>query len=182
MNIKQSSVFPEVKFFIPNVYKDYRGFFTETYNSKIDKELGVSFFQDNHHFSKKNVIRGIHYQWDKPMGKLCRVVKGSGIDVLVDLRKDSSTYGKSETVFLSDENFIQVWVPEGFGHGFLALEENTHFCYKCSTLHNGTSEGSIYPFDPILNIGWGISADEAILSEKDKNAQTFENYKLNPKF
>ena len=182
MQITQSNTFPEVKIFTPNVYKDHRGFFTETFNSKIQDELKVTFCQDNHHMSKKNVIRGIHYQWDKPMGKLCRVVKGSGIDVLVDLRQNSPTYGQSETIFLSDENFIQVWVPEGFGHGFLALEENTHFCYKCSSLHNGNSEGSIHPFDSTLNINWSITENEAILSEKDKTAQSFETYKLNPKF
>lgn len=182
MIINQSNIFPEVKTFIPNVYKDHRGFFTETFNDKINKELGVTFYQDNQSCSKKHVIRGIHYQWDKPMGKLCRIIKGSGIDVLVDLRKDSPTYGKYETIFLSDKNFIQVWVPEGFGHGFLALEDDTHFCYKCSALHNSESEGSIYPFDPTLNINWEISMDDAILSEKDKNAQSFEQYKLNPKF
>lgn len=182
MKITQSDIFPEVKCFTPNVYSDHRGFFTETFNSIIDKELGVIFYQDNHHKSKKHVIRGIHYQWNKPMGKLCRVVKGSGIDVLVDLRQDSPTYGKSETIFLSDENFIQIWVPEGFGHGFLALEDDTHFCYKCSALHNGASEGSIYPFDKTLNINWAIEENEVVLSEKDKNAQSFETYKLNPKF
>ena len=182
MNITQSNIFPEVKLFTPTVYKDHRGFFTETFNSKIQDELKVTFYQDNHHCSKKYVIRGIHYQWDKPMGKLCRVVKGSGLDVLVDLRSNSSTYGQSETIFLSDNNFIQIWVPEGFGHGFLALEEDTHFCYKCSALHNGISEGSIYPFDPILNINWGVNITKVILSEKDKIAQSFNDYKLNPKF
>ena len=182
MKIQQSNIFPEVKTFIPNVYKDHRGFFVETFNIKIQDELGVTFYQDNHSKSSKNVIRGIHYQWNKPMGKLCRVVKGSGIDVLIDLRHTSPTYGKSETIFLSDDNFTQVWVPEGFGHGFLALEEDTHFCYKCSALHNGTNEGSIYPFDSTLNIDWTINVEEAILSEKDKNAQTFKNYKSNPKF
>jgi len=182
MTITQSNIFPEVKLFTPNVYKDHRGFFTETFNTKINDELGVTFYQDNHHCSKKYVIRGLHYQWDKPMGKLCRVVKGSGLDVLVDLRHNSPTYRQSETIFLSDENFTQVWVPEGFGHGFLALEENTHFVYKCSALHNGTNEGSIHPFDTTLNINWGIAVGEAILSEKDKNAQSFEQYNLNPKF
>jgi dTDP-4-dehydrorhamnose 3,5-epimerase len=182
MEVIQSKIFPEVKLFIPKVYNDHRGFFTETFNISIQNELGVHFYQDNHHKSKKNVIRGIHYQWYKPMGKLCRVVKGSGIDVLVDLRPNSPTYKQSETIFLSDENFIQVWVPEGFGHGFLALEEDTHFCYKCSALHNGDNEGAIHPFDPTLNINWTITREEAILSEKDTNAQSFEEYNLNPKF
>lgn len=182
MNIYHSSIFPEVRTFIPNVYKDHRGFFTETFNSKIQDELNVVFYQDNHHRSEKNVIRGIHYQWDKPMGKLCRVVKGSGIDVIVDLRSNSSTYGKHETFLLTEDNFLQIWVPEGFGHGFMALEDDTHFCYKCSALHNGANEGSIHPFDVDLDIDWGISLEEAVLSEKDKNAQSFSHYKLNPKF
>ena len=116
------------------------------------------------------------------MGKLCRVVKGSGIDVVVDLRPFSSTYGQSETFLLTENNFTQVWVPEGFGHGFLSLEDNTHFCYKCSSLYNENSEGSIYPFDLDLNINWSINVDEAILSGKDKMAQSFQTYKLNPKF
>jgi len=182
MKIIQSNVFPEVKTFIPNVYSDHRGFFVETYNSFIQKELKVVFYQDNHHKSNKNVIRGIHYQWDKPMGKLGRVVKGSGIDVVVDLRSNSPTYGQHESFYLSEDNFIQIWVPEGFGHGFLSLEDNTHFCYKCSALHNGASESSIYPFDPSLNIDWTITSLEVVLSEKDKKAQSFETYKLNPKF
>jgi dTDP-4-dehydrorhamnose 3,5-epimerase len=182
MQVIQSNTFTEVKTFTPNVYKDHRGFFVETFNIKIQDELGVTFYQDNHHKSLKNVIRGIHYQWDKPMGKLCRVVKGSGIDVIVDLRKSSPTYGQHETFLLTEDNFLQVWVPEGFGHGFLSLEDNTHFCYKCSSLHNGDSEGSIYPFDPDLNINWTINANDAVLSEKDTNAQFFQTYKSNPKF
>jgi len=182
MTISYSNIFSEVRIFTPNVYKDSRGFFLECFNLDMQKELDVVFYQDNHSKSQKNVIRGIHYQWDKPMGKLCRVVKGSGLDVIVDLRPNSSTYGKSESFILSEDNFIQIWVPEGFGHGFLSLEDNTHLCYKCSTKHNGISEGSIYPFDSTLNIEWGISIKEVILSEKDKNAQSFEQYKLNPKF
>jgi dTDP-4-dehydrorhamnose 3,5-epimerase len=182
MEIIQSNIFPEVKIFISKVYEDDRGYFTETFNSTIQDELGVTFYQDNHSKSKKNVIRGIHYQWEKPMGKLCRVVKGAGLDILVDLRHSSPTYGQSETVYLEEDDFKQVWVPEGFGHAFLALTSDTHLCYKCSALHNGNNEGSIYPFDPILNISFSIPEDEAILSEKDKNSQSFEAYKLNPKF
>jgi len=182
MTVSYSNIFPEVRIFTPNVYKDNRGFFLECFNLDMQKELDVVFYQDNHSKSQKNVIRGIHYQWDKPMGKLCRVIKGSGLDVIVDLRPNSSTYGKSESFILSEDNFIQVWVPEGFGHGFLSLEDDTHLCYKCSAKHNGISEGSIYPFDSTLNIEWRISINEAILSEKDKNAQSFEQYKLNPKF
>tara|TARA_R110000868_G_scaffold408357_1_gene691396 strand:+ start:58 stop:606 length:549 start_codon:yes stop_codon:yes gene_type:complete len=182
MDIHQSIIFPEVKTFTPKIYKDHRGFFTETFNLEIQNQLNVIFYQDNHHKSNKNVIRGIHYQWDKPMGKLGRVVKGAGMDVVVDLRPNSPTYGKHEIFLLTEYNSLQVWVPEGFGHGFKSLKNDTHFCYKCSALHNGSSEGSIYPFDSDLNIDWGIISEEAILSEKDKYAQSFINYKLNPKF
>ena len=182
MKIQHSNIFPEVMTFTPDVFQDHRGFFTESFNIKLEDILNVKFYQDNHSKSKKNVIRGIHYQWDKPMGKLVRVVKGAGIDAIVDLRPSSPTYGKSQTFLLTEDNFLQVWVPEGFGHGFLSLEDDTHLCYKCSSLHNGNSEGSIFPFDADLNVTWPIGIDNAVLSEKDKNAQSFKTYKLNPKF
>lgn len=182
MLIKNLETFDDVKIFIPNVYRDDRGFFTESFNSFIETELNVKFYQDNHSKSKKNVIRGIHYQWDMPMGKLCRVVKGSGFDLILDLRQDSKTYGKYELVFLSEDNFNIVWVPPGYGHAFLSMEDDTHFCYKCSSLHNSNSEGSIYPFDRDLNIQWPISLENAVLSDKDKNSQSFQQYKLNPVF
>lgn len=182
MNITESILFPEVKIFTPIVYEDYRGFFTETYNTNISDILGVAFYQDNHSKSKKNVVRGIHYQWDKPMGKLVRVVKGSGIDIVVDLRNNSETFGQHELFEISEQNFKMVWVPEGFGHAFLSLEDDTHLCYKCSASHNSVNEGAINPLDRAINITWPVPVENLILSEKDRNAQSFADYKLNPKF
>jgi dTDP-4-dehydrorhamnose 3,5-epimerase len=182
MNIERSSLFPEVIVFTPNVYRDNRGFFLESYNSHIDDELNLTFYQDNHSKSSKSVLRGIHYQWDKPMGKLVRVVVGSVMDVVVDLRKDSPTYGRYEKYLLSDQNFKQLWVPPGFGHAFLSLEDNTHFVYKCSSLHNSSCEGCIYPLDSTINIDWEVNPEDIILSEKDKSAINFEQYKNDPKF
>jgi dTDP-4-dehydrorhamnose 3,5-epimerase len=182
MNIEKSDLFPEVVTFTPNVYRDNRGFFLESYNNNIEKELNLNFYQDNHSMSSKNVLRGIHYQWNKPMGKLVRVVVGSVLDVIVDLRKDSETYGKYEKYILSGDNFKQLWVPPGFGHAILSLEDNTHFVYKCSSLHNPSCEGCIYPFDETIGIDWGIDSKDIILSEKDKNSNSFEFYKKNSKF
>jgi len=182
MIIQNSETLKEVKIFKPTEYHDDRGFFTESFNSSIETSLNVKFYQDNHSKSKKNVIRGIHYQGNNAMGKLCRVVKGSGFDLIVDLRHQSKTYGMYELIFLSEENFNIVWVPAGFGHAFLSMEDDTHFCYKCSALYDKESEGSIYPFDKKLNIHWPIEFNEAILSQKDKESQSFEEYNLNPLF
>jgi dTDP-4-dehydrorhamnose 3,5-epimerase len=182
MNIEKSNLFSDVRIFTPNVYRDNRGFFLESYNNAIDEELNVKFYQDNQSMSSKYVLRGLHYQWDEPMGKLVRVVVGSVLDVIVDLRKDSSTYGMYEKYFLSGDNFKQLWVPPGFGHAILSLEDNTQFVYKCSSLHNSSCEGCIYPFDESINIDWGVDKEDILLSEKDKNANNFEHYKNNPKF
>ena len=182
MKIVETNNFKEPKLFYPTVYEDDRGFFMESFNDKIQNEINIPFLQDNHSKSKKGVIRGLHYQWDKPMGKLLRVPKGAGIDVIVDIRKDSPTYGKWERFHLSEYNHAILWVPPGFAQGFLALEEDTHLHYKTTALHNGNAEGAIHPLKSGLNIDWALSEKEILLSEKDKTAQTFENYKLNPKF
>jgi dTDP-4-dehydrorhamnose 3,5-epimerase len=175
--------FKDVKLLIPTVYQDDRGFFTESYNQEVEDLLNVNFLQDNHSKSKKYVIRGLHYQWDNPMGKLLRVVSGAGIDTVVDIRKDSPTYGQHETFSLTDENFHMLWVPPGFAQGFLATQEDTHLCYKTTALHNGDSEGSIHPTNSGLDIyWWGIPNEHIILSEKDKTAQTFNDYDKQPKF
>ena len=182
MEIIKSKIFKDVRTFIPTVYNDNRGFFMESFNQKIQDELNVNFIQDNHSKSKKGVIRGLHYQWAEPMGKLLRVPMGSGIDVIVDIRKNSSTYGKWESFNLSDQNNVMLWVPPGFAQGFLALEDNTHLCYKTTSLHNGNAEGAIHPLKSGLNINWELPEYEIILSEKDKTAQTFNDYKQKPKF
>tara|TARA_R110000796_G_scaffold68919_1_gene157572 strand:+ start:1017 stop:1562 length:546 start_codon:yes stop_codon:yes gene_type:complete len=174
--------FKDVKLFNPTVYSDDRGFFVESFNQKIQDELNVNFLQDNHSKSKQYVIRGLHYQWDNPMGKLLRVVSGAGIDVILDIRKNSPTYGEYESFKLTDSNFNILWVPPGFAQGFLALEKNTHLCYKTTALHNGEAEGAIHPLKSGLDINWGVPSNNILLSKKDTLAQNFNQYNLNPKF
>ena len=176
------TIFEDAKLFYPNVYADDRGFFTESYNQIIQDELGETFIQDNHSKSKAGVIRGLHYQWDQPMGKLLRVVRGRGLDTIVDIRKDSPTYGVHSTTMLSEDNFAMLLVPPGFAQAFLALEDDTHLCYKTTALHNGDAEGAIHPTNSGLDIDWQVPNDYIILSEKDTTAQTFAEYAENPRF
>ena len=168
----------------PKFFEDDRGYFCETWNYENLKELGfdINMWQDNQSLSGKNVLRGLHYQWDKPMGKLVRVVKGSVYDVCVDIRKDSPTFGKYFKVLLSEKNKKQLWVPAGFAHGILSLEEDTIVLYKCSNVYNQKGESGVHPFDKQLDIDWGIPIEEVILSTKDREAQSFLDYKNNPKF
>jgi dTDP-4-dehydrorhamnose 3,5-epimerase len=182
MEIIKSKIFEDVMVFIPKIYSDNRGFFCETFNTSIQETLGVDFPQENHSKSKKNVLRGIHFQSEKPMGKLCRVIKGSGFDFLLDLRTYSDTYGQYELVYLSEDNFKQVWVPPGFGHAFLSLQDDTHLVYRCSSIFNPNSEGTINPLDENLKIDWPINPKDLILSTKDFNAPSFKDYQNNPKF
>ena len=161
----------------PDVFKDERGYFFESYNKERFAKAGLmmDFVQDNESKSSKGVLRGLHFQ--KPpyaQGKLVRVVKGSVMDVAVDLRKDSPTYGKWESVILSEDNKLQFWIPEGFAHGFVTLEDETVFNYKCTNIYNKESEGSILWNDPDININWNI--DNPILSEKDKISPLFKNF------
>ena len=161
----------------PDVFKDERGYFFESYNKERFAKAGLNmdFVQDNESKSDKGVLRGLHFQ--KPpyaQGKLVRVIKGSVMDVAVDLRKDSPTYGKWESVILTEENKLQLWIPEGFAHGFVALEDNTIFNYKCTNVYNKESEGSILWNDPDININWNI--DNPTLSEKDKISPLFKNF------
>lgn len=174
--------FDIVKVFTPKVYYDDRGFFLESFNSIINNVTGVNFIQDNHSKSKKYVVRGLHYQWESPMGKLVRVVKGKGIDVIVDIRQNSPTYGQYDKVELSEDNFNIVWVPPGFAHGFMSLEDDTHLIYKTSVYYNSLADGSINPLCSDLNINWGVSKDNIILSDKDNTSQSFSQYSQNPKF
>jgi dTDP-4-dehydrorhamnose 3,5-epimerase len=174
--------FSKVKLIHPTIYKDDRGFFLESFNSKLQNEIKSKFLQDNHSKSKQGVLRGLHYQWDKPMGKLLRVINGSGFSVVVDIRKNSSNYGEWVKISLDDIDNNILWVPPGFAHGFLALENNTHLCYKTTSLHNSNSEGAIHPLNSGLNIDWGVDEEKIILSEKDSTAQSFEDYNKNPKF
>lgn len=162
----------------PHVYEDERGYFMESYNQKkVEILIKAHFVQDNESVSKKNVLRGLHFQ-APPHGqsKLIRVVKGSILDVAVDLRKDSKTYGQHFKHVLSGENKKQLFIPVGFAHGFLCLEDMTIVNYKCSDYYNANCEDAILWNDPELNIDWGIN--DPILAEKDQLAKkfaTFEN-------
>jgi dTDP-4-dehydrorhamnose 3,5-epimerase len=156
----------------PKVFGDERGFFLETFQAeRYGAQAGITlpFLQDNHSRSSKGVLRGLHFQINKPQGKLVRVVKGKVYDVAVDIRKGSLTYGQWEAVILSEENKIQFWVPPGFAHGFLVLSETADFEYKCTDYYDPSDEGSISWNDPDLNIPWPI--DNPKLSEKDANAK-----------
>ena len=161
----------------PDVFKDERGYFFESYNKERFAKAGLNmdFVQDNESKSDKGVLRGLHFQ--KPpyaQGKLVRVIKGSVMDVAVDLRKESPTYGKWESVVLTEENKLQFWIPEGFAHGFVTLEDDTIFAYKCTNVYNKESEGSLLWNDPDINIEWNI--ENPILSEKDKISPLFKNF------
>ena len=161
----------------PNVFEDERGYFFESYNkNKFNMEgINYEFVQDNESMSKKGVLRGLHFQ--KPpyaQAKLVRVIKGAALDVAVDIRKNSATYGQHFTIELSEMNKTMMFIPEGFAHGFLTLADNTIFSYKCTQVYNKSSEHTILWNDPDLNINWGIT--DPVLSEKDKNAQTFKGF------
>lgn len=140
----------------PKVFGDKRGYFVETYNEKDMKEAGfdVTFVQDNQSSSTKGVLRGLHFQKQYPQGKLVRVMKGHVFDVAVDLREKSATYGKWFGVELSEDNFKQFYIPEGFAHGFLVLSESAVFCYKCTDFYHPGDEGGIAWNDPEIGIDW----------------------------
>ena len=163
----------------PEVYEDSRGFFFESFNQKVFREkIGeeVSFCQDNHSFSKKGVLRGIHYQ-KKPFeqGKLVRVTDGRIFDVAIDLRKDSTSFGKWTSAILCSEEKNQLWIPEGFGHAFLTLSETAHVLYKATDFYNKDSEVSIRWDDPNIGISWP-SEDifDKNISDKDLDAMSLE--------
>ena len=165
----------------PKIWKDDRGYFFESYNKKSFTEAGihVDFVQDNQSLSQKGTLRGLHAQAaPHAQGKLVRVIQGRVIDVVVDIRKDSETYGEHLTVELNGETKQMFWVPPGFLHGFVTLENNTIFSYKVSGLYNKSAEFGILWNDPELNIDWGISPDEVILSEKDQNLPLFKDLSL----
>jgi dTDP-4-dehydrorhamnose 3,5-epimerase len=160
----------------PKIFKDERGYFFESFNQKeINKKTNVSFVQDNQSLSSKDILRGLHFQ--KPpfaQDKLVSVIKGSVLDVVVDIRVNSKTYGKYIIEELNEENHHQLFIPIGMAHGFLSLEDHTIFSYKCSDFYNKESEGAIKWNDPDLNIKWPIS--NPILSEKDENAKKFSSF------
>ncbi|MFB9051993.1 dTDP-4-dehydrorhamnose 3,5-epimerase [Formosa undariae] len=166
----------------PQVFGDKRGYFLESYNAETFKKLtnlDVTFVQDNESFSSRGVLRGLHYQLgEHAQAKLVRVVKGEVLDVAVDIRKDSPTFGQHVAVNLSEENKKQLFVPRGFAHGFVVLSETAIFSYKCDNFYNKASEGSIIYNDKSLNIDWQIDESEMLISEKDTISSSFENAKL----
>ncbi len=169
---------PDVKIIEPTVFGDERGFFMETWNQKRFEELVTGkptrFVQDNHSKSKKGILRGLHYQTENTQGKLVRVVSGEVFDVAVDIRKDSPTFGKWVGVYLSAENKRQLWVPEGFAHGFYVTSDEAEFVYKCTDYYNPQKEISIKWNDRHLNIDWPFAQDSVLnLSKKDEQGIPF---------
>lgn len=164
-----------LKLIKPQVFEDERGFFMESYREDLLAEIGINerFVQDNHSKSQKNVLRGMHFQWDKPLGKLIRVTNGSAKFVELDIRRNSKTLGEHREYILSAENKYLLWVPFGFANSFLSLEDNTEVLYKCTAYWNPKAEAGILYNDPTLNITWGVDEKDLIISPKDK-----QNYKL----
>ncbi|HAW0372275.1 dTDP-4-dehydrorhamnose 3,5-epimerase [Escherichia coli] len=167
---------PDVKIIEPTVFGDERGFFMETWQQKKFEELvtgnPTTFVQDNHSKSKKGILRGLHYQTENTQGKLVRVISGEVFDVAVDIRKDSRTFGQWVGVYLSAENKRQLWVPEGFAHGFYVTSDEAEFTYKCTDYYNPAAEYSIIWNDSEIGIDWPLSS-AVHLSEKDKNGLSF---------
>lgn len=173
MEFKKSKVLGLTEIF-PRIFKDDRGHFLETYQYELFKNNGISaqFVQDNQSFSTKGVLRGLHFQKAPfSQGKLVRVISGKVMDVAVDIRPDSPTFGKYETFILTAEASNMVFVPEGFAHGFIALEDSV-FSYKCTNIYDKASEGGLLWNDPEIGIDWGF--DKPLVSEKDVILPTFE--------
>lgn len=166
MRIIQTSI-PDLRLIEPQVFGDSRGFFFESFRADRFAEIGITgpFVQDNHSRSERGVLRGLHYQWPYPQGKLVRVLSGAILDVAVDLRQSSPTFGRSEVVVLSAENHRMLWVPRGFAHGFYVLSEAAEMHYRCDEYYHKESEHGIRWDDPGLGIQWGIT--EPKLSVRD---------------
>ena len=163
----------------PKIIKDERGYFMESFNEETFQEgIGqkVTFVQDNQSFSTKGVLRGLHYQCGEyAQAKLVRVLQGEVLDVAVDLRPDSKTYGQYESVVISAENQLQFFMPRGFAHGFLVLSETATFFYKCDNLYNKESEAGLIFNDETLNINWNFPFKDLIISDKDLVLPTLQN-------
>ena len=156
----------------PKVFRDPRGFFMETYHREIFRTLGIydCFVQDNHSLSSRGTLRGLHYQLRHPQAKLCRVIEGEALDVAVDIRVGSPTFGKWAGLLLSAQEQNQIYIPAGFAHGFVALSDKVQFLYKCSDFYDPSDERGILWNDPSLEIDWGIS--DPLISEKDSKYST----------
>jgi dTDP-4-dehydrorhamnose 3,5-epimerase len=181
MNVIETRL-PGVLIIEPKVFGDERGFFYESFNAKVFEEatgLSTQFVQDNHSRSQKGVLRGLHYQLENTQGKLVRVTFGEVLDVAVDIRRSSPNFGQWEAVRLSAENHRQLWVPEGFAHGFVVLSDAAEFLYKTTDYYTPSAERCIRWDDPTLNIDWQL--DEAPkLSAKDQNGKSLTEADLFP--
>jgi dTDP-4-dehydrorhamnose 3,5-epimerase len=165
---------------VPDIFKDDRGFFMETFREDAFRNLGIPnhFVQDNHSRSVKGVLRGLHFQWEPPMGKLMRVSQGAAFLVAVDIRKGSPTLGRWFGVEASEENRLQVWAPAGFARGFCVLSDVAEVQYKCTGLYNGKAESAIRWDDQEIGIRWPIR--DVCLSEKDRRARTLSQWLASP--
>ena len=178
----ESVHFGEVVVLAPEVHGDARGFFLETFRADQFRALGLprEFPQDNHSRSRRGVLRGLHFQWEPPMGKLMRVTGGSAFVVAVDIRKGSPTLGQWHGLEISAEDKKQVWAPYGFARGFCALTEGCEVQYKCTGIYNPKGESVIYLADPQIGIRWPIEVSAAAMSERDRTAQTLAQWLASP--
>ena len=181
MKIENTNI-EEVKVIIPKVFEDFRGYFFESFKSNeyLNRGLPAEFVQDNEVRSRKNSLRGLHYQLDKPQGKLVRVVHGNILDVAVDIRIGSPTFGQHHMVELSAENKKMFFVPEGFAHGYLVTSQESIVLYKCTNIYNAKDEYGIRWDDATIGVAWGKNTP--ILSERDKNLPTLKEQKLLPEY
>jgi dTDP-4-dehydrorhamnose 3,5-epimerase len=183
----EATEFPGLYVVKPTVFEDHRGYFFESYNEQVFEKasLPTHFVQDNQSRSGYGVVRGLHYQVN-PMAqaKLVRAIEGRVLDVVVDIRKDSPTFGKHFSIELSEENRLQLFIPRGFAHGFSVLTENATFSYKCDNYYSRGHEAGIRFDDPELGIDWGLPEADIILSDKDKQLPPLSscrnNFSLNP--
>jgi dTDP-4-dehydrorhamnose 3,5-epimerase len=176
----QSRLLEDVLVLVPRVFTDARGFFMETYRSDEFEHMGLPtrFVQDNHSCSRKGVVRGLHFQWDPPQGKLMRVTHGNAFLVAADIRKGSPTLGKWAGVEVSADNKKEVWAPAGFATGFCALTEGVEVQYKCTGIYNAAAESGIRWNDSDLAIDWPIQSPQ--VSDKDNSAQTLAGWLTSP--
>jgi dTDP-4-dehydrorhamnose 3,5-epimerase len=176
----ESTHLRDVVVIVPEIFQDGRGFFSETFRADQFESLGLptKFLQDNHSRSARGVVRGLHFQWEPPMGKLMRVTVGSAFLVAVDIRKGSPTLGKWVGVEASAENRRSVWAPAGFARGFCALTDSTEIQYKCTAIYNSKAESAIRWNDPMIGIDWPLS--DVVVSEKDRNARSLEDWLASP--
>lgn len=182
MNVVTTNI-PDVLIFEPRVFGDDRGFFFESFNERAFNEATgrqVTFVQDNHSRSQRGVLRGLHYQIQNPQGKLVRVATGEVLDIAVDIRRGSPTFGHCVSVLLSEENKRQLWIPEGFAHGFVVLSETADFLYKTTDYYNPAAERCIAWNDPTLAIDWQLGKLEPRLSAKDQQGKALADADLFP--